>query len=74
VRIGLISDTHGCLDSAVFRHFEQCDEVWHASDFGVEVAELVAALNRSAVYVTSTVTIKHYYPQTLAGCAKMFQY
>jgi hypothetical protein len=33
-RIGLISDTHGWLDEAVFRHFEQCDEVWHAGDFG----------------------------------------
>lgn len=33
-RIGLISDTHGYLDDAVFRHFEQCDEVWHAGDFG----------------------------------------
>lgn len=33
-RIGLISDTHGFLDENVFRHFEQCDEVWHAGDFG----------------------------------------
>ncbi len=33
-RIGLISDTHDCLDNAVFRHFEQCDEIWHAGDFG----------------------------------------
>lgn len=33
-RIGLISDTHGWLDDAVFKHFEQCDEIWHAGDFG----------------------------------------
>ena len=33
-RIGLISDTHGYLDEAVFRHFENCDEVWHGGDFG----------------------------------------
>ncbi len=33
-RIGLISDTHGYLDEAVFRHFENCDQVWHAGDFG----------------------------------------
>jgi uncharacterized protein len=33
-RIGLISDTHDFLDEAVFRHFEQCDEIWHAGDFG----------------------------------------
>ena len=33
-RIGLLSDTHGFLDEAVFIHFEQCDEIWHAGDFG----------------------------------------
>lgn len=36
-RIGLISDTHGFLDEAVFKHFENCDEVWHAGDFGDEI-------------------------------------
>jgi len=33
-RIGLISDTHGFLDDAVFTHFAACDEIWHAGDFG----------------------------------------
>jgi uncharacterized protein len=33
-RIGLISDTHGYLDEAVFEHFKNCDEIWHAGDFG----------------------------------------
>jgi len=33
-RIGLISDTHGFLDEAVFTHFENCGEIWHAGDFG----------------------------------------
>jgi putative phosphoesterase len=33
-RIGLLSDTHHFLDENIFRHFEQCDEVWHAGDFG----------------------------------------
>lgn len=33
-KIGLISDTHGFLDAAVFEHFKDCDEVWHAGDFG----------------------------------------
>ncbi len=33
-KIGLISDTHGFLDENVFRHFENCDEVCHAGDFG----------------------------------------
>lgn len=38
-RIGLISDTHGYLDPSVFRHFENCDQIWHAGDFGRDVAE-----------------------------------
>lgn len=39
-RIGLLSDTHHYLDDAIFRHFEQCDEIWHAGDFGTaEIAE-----------------------------------
>ncbi|HEX7847357.1 MAG TPA: metallophosphoesterase family protein [Chitinophagaceae bacterium] len=33
-RIGLISDTHGYLDENIFRHFENCDEIWHAGDWG----------------------------------------
>jgi len=33
-KIGLISDTHGYLDEAVFEHFKDCDEIWHAGDFG----------------------------------------
>src|SRR5258706_6764306 len=33
-RIGLLSDTHGYLDENVFKHFETCNEIWHAGDFG----------------------------------------
>ena len=44
MRIGLISDTHGYLDDAVFKHFENCDEIWHAGDFGnIELADQLAA-------------------------------
>ena len=44
IRIGLMSDTHSFLDESVFRHFEQCDEIWHAGDFGnLELAERLAA-------------------------------
>jgi hypothetical protein len=40
----LISDTHSYLDEAVFRHFDQCDEVWHIGDFGApELAEQLKA-------------------------------
>jgi uncharacterized protein len=34
-RIGLISDTHGYLDEQVFKYFKDCDEIWHAGDFGM---------------------------------------
>ena len=33
-RIGLISDTHGYLDTKVFEHFSHCAEIWHAGDVG----------------------------------------
>lgn len=33
-KIGLLSDTHGHLDEAIFKYFAQCDEIWHAGDFG----------------------------------------
>lgn len=33
-RIGLISDTHHFLDESVFEHFKNCNEIWHAGDFG----------------------------------------
>ena len=36
-RIGLLSDTHHFLDPLIFDHFKDCDEVWHAGDFGTSV-------------------------------------
>lgn len=43
-RIGLISDTHGYLDEQVFRHFEKCDEIWHAGDIGeIDIANRLGA-------------------------------
>ena len=41
--IGILSDTHGYLDPAVFEYFKECDEVWHAGDFGSGVAEPLEA-------------------------------
>ena len=38
-KIGLISDTHGYLDEKVFKYFKDCDEIWHAGDFGEQVAD-----------------------------------
>lgn len=43
-RIGLLSDTHGCWDERYLKHFEQCDEIWHAGDIGsLEVMEKLEA-------------------------------
>ena len=42
--IGLLSDTHGYLDEAVFTHFADCDEIWHAGDVGtIAQADTLAA-------------------------------
>ncbi|RYZ97138.1 MAG: metallophosphoesterase [Sphingobacteriaceae bacterium] len=51
-RIGLLSDTHSFLDDAVFKHFDNCDEIWHAGDIGnIEVADRLAAFKPfKAVY------------------------
>lgn len=45
-RIGLISDTHNFLNDAVAKHFENCDEIWHAGDFGnASIAEKLKSVN-----------------------------
>lgn len=36
MKIGLLSDTHSFLDERVFEYFAECDEIWHAGDFGNE--------------------------------------
>jgi putative phosphoesterase len=44
MKIGLISDTHSYLDDAVFKHFDKCDEIWHAGDFGsLELADQLSS-------------------------------
>ena len=58
-RIGLISDTHGYWDEAVLKHFEQCDEVWHAGDFGnIEIAE---RLNRCLATLSGLTPVRGVY-------------
>lgn len=43
-KIGLISDTHSYIDDSILRHFDACDEIWHAGDFGNKaVADTLAA-------------------------------
>lgn len=39
-RIGLISDTHGTLESKLFNFFSEVEEIWHAGDIGgIEIAD-----------------------------------
>lgn len=39
-RIGLLADTHHYLDEKIFGYFADCDELWHAGDFGtIAIAE-----------------------------------
>lgn len=67
-RIGLISDTHGYLDDAVFKHFEKCDEIWHAGDFGSGVAEKLAEFRplRGVYGNIDGTDIRMQYPELLA--------
>lgn len=67
-RIGIISDTHSYLDEAVFRHFEHCDEIWHAGDIGtMEIAAKLSAFKPfKAVFGNiDEPDIRAVYPETL---------
>lgn len=67
VKIGLIADTHGWLDEAVFKYFEGCDEIWHVGDFGPDVADKLTAFKPlKAVYGNiDGQDIRMEYPETL---------
>ncbi len=67
-RIGLISDTHSFLDETVFEHFKNCDEIWHAGDFGnIKIAkELKAFRPFKGVYGNiDDNDIRNIYPEKL---------
>ncbi|GAA4324331.1 metallophosphoesterase family protein [Flaviaesturariibacter amylovorans] len=67
-RIGLFSDTHGWLDEQVWRHFEGCDELWHAGDFGPGVSELLQGDGRPVRGVYGNIDgrdIRQHYPEVL---------
>ncbi len=34
MKIGLLSDTHNYLDPDFSEYFSECDQIWHAGDFG----------------------------------------
>jgi len=69
-RIGLLSDTHVFLDENIFEHFKNCDEIWHAGDFGsIDVAKQLAAksgLRLKGVYGNiDGQDVRSVYPQQL---------
>ena len=67
-RIGLISDTHDYLDDAVFKHFENCDQIWHAGDFGTaKIAYALKAFKplRGVYGNIDGYDIRSEYPETL---------
>jgi putative phosphoesterase len=41
-KIGILSDTHGIIDASLFTFFADCEEIWHAGDWGT--AETVKQL------------------------------
>ncbi len=43
-KIGILSDTHGFLNPKLFDFFKDCDELWHAGDWGS--IDLVYALRK----------------------------
>jgi len=67
-RIGLLSDTHSYLDDAVFKYFADCDEIWHAGDFGtLELADQLAAFKplRGVYGNIDGADIRQTYPENL---------
>ena len=44
-RIGLLSDTHAYWDDRYVKYFSECDEIWHAGDFGsMEIADRLSEI------------------------------
>ena len=66
MEIGIISDTHGYLDPRVFDAFENCDEIWHAGDFGsLEIAKQLADFKsfRGVYGNIDDLSIRNAYPE-----------
>lgn len=73
-KIGIISDTHGYLHPAVLSHFADCDEIWHAGDFGEGVADQLQAFKPlRGVYgnIDSAAIRKEFPEQLVFYCEKV---
>ncbi len=66
MEIGIISDTHGFLDPSVFKAFANCDEIWHAGDFGTwDIAQQLSEFKplRGVYGNIDDSRIRHEYPE-----------
>ena len=65
MRIGLLSDTHSYLDPAIFDHFANCDEVWHAGDVGLDTVAKQLAQFKPLRIVSGNIDDPGMYPENL---------
>lgn len=67
--IGILSDTHSCWDDRYARHFDGCDEIWHAGDIGdidiVERLQQVAPVVRAVSGNIDGATVRRLCPEAL---------
>ena len=64
----MLSDTHHYLDEIILDHLKNCDEIWHAGDFGaIEIADRLKKLKPlKGVYGNiDGQDIRSVYPETL---------
>ncbi len=68
IKIGLLSDTHGFIHPETSRIFKECDEIWHAGDFGdwntVEKLRSIKPLRGVFGNIDGT-EIRHEFPEVL---------
>ncbi|NNJ55673.1 MAG: metallophosphoesterase family protein [Bacteroidia bacterium] len=64
----LISDTHGYMGPEIIKHAEECDEVWHAGDWGhISTSEIISEkhLVRGVYGNIDGIEIRKSYPEEL---------
>ena len=70
-KIGLLSDTHGFLYEGLFKFFSDCDEIWHAGDWGcLSIYDALSAFKpiRGVYGNIDTSKIRHILPMNLQFC------